>query len=138
MIDSKMIDTKSASGTFCWVDLAATDADAAKAFYSRMFGWTACEQRANGGVFTRLRLAGRDLGSLYQLSRAQRDSMPSHWTAYVRVDDLDYAAERATACGGQILVRPFAVADVARIALIRDSVGAPVGLWEPAHARDPA
>jgi predicted enzyme related to lactoylglutathione lyase len=36
--------------------------------------------------------------------------------------------------GGKVLVRPFAVAAFARIALILDSVGAHVGLWEPLEA----
>jgi predicted enzyme related to lactoylglutathione lyase len=35
------------------------------------------------------------------------------------------------ALGGRAIVQPFAVADIARIALILDSVGAHVGLWEP-------
>jgi predicted enzyme related to lactoylglutathione lyase len=46
-----------ATGRFCWVDLAATDADSAKKFYAHLFGWTSCEQSANGGSFTRLRLS---------------------------------------------------------------------------------
>jgi predicted enzyme related to lactoylglutathione lyase len=123
------------AGRFCWVDLAASDAEAAKAFYGRLFGWTSHEQPANGGRFTRLRLSGRDVGSLYQLGRGHLESgVPSHWTPYVRVDGVHEALERATALGGQVLVRPFAVAEVARIALILDAVGAPFGLWEPIGA----
>lgn len=120
------------AGRFCWVDLAASDAEAAKTFYGRLFGWTSREQSANGGSFTRLRLSGRDVGSIYQLKRAQLESgVPSHWTPYVRVDGVDEAVRRAVSLGGEEMVRPFAVAGVARIALILDSVGAPVGLWEP-------
>jgi predicted enzyme related to lactoylglutathione lyase len=34
-------------GTFCWIDLATTDAESAKKFYSDLFGWeTADEQVA--------------------------------------------------------------------------------------------
>ena len=120
------------AGRFCWVDLAASDAEAAKVFYGRLFGWSSREQPANGGRFTRLRLSGRDVGSLYQLKREHLErGVPSHWTPYVRVDGVDEAAQRAASLGGEVIVRPFAVAGVARIALILDSVGAPVGLWEP-------
>ena len=74
------------SGQFCWLDLAATDADSAKAFYGKLFGWTSYEQPANGGSFTRLRLSDHDVGSLYQLREALLDhGMSSHWTPYVRV-----------------------------------------------------
>ena len=118
------------AGRFCWVDLAASDAEAAKVFYGRLFGWSSREQPANGGRFTRLRLSGRDVGSLYQLKREHLErGVPSHWTPYVRVDGVDEAAQRAAALGGGVVVRPFAGAGVARLARSLDSVGAPGGLW---------
>jgi len=123
-------------GRPCWLDLAATDAAAAARFYGMLFGWEAREQPANGGTFTRLALAGRDVGSLYPLPRAQVDGgVTSHWTPYVGVDALDATAQRAVALGGRLLVQPFEVAGVARIALIADAVGARIGLWEPLAAR---
>ncbi|MBS0246136.1 MAG: VOC family protein [Proteobacteria bacterium] len=121
-----------ATGEFCWLDLAATDANAARRFYRATFGWTARQQSANGGQFTRLQLAERDIGSLYQLSaQCRAQGTPSHWLPYVRVDDADVAAQRAVTHGGLIMVRPFAVAGIARIAVIRDAVGAPLGVWQP-------
>jgi predicted enzyme related to lactoylglutathione lyase len=123
---------QAAAGRFCWVDLAAADAERAKEFYRQMFGWTSCEQPANGGSFTRLRLSDQDVGSIYQLRQAHLEQdVPSHWTPYIQVDNVDDAAGRATSCGGKVVVRPFVVSGIARIALILDSVGAPVGLWEP-------
>ena len=126
-----MIDLRAKDGRFCWVDLAAADTGRAAAFYETMFGWTSQRHAANGGSFNRLRLSGRDVGSMYQLNKAHLErGVPSHWTPYVRVSDAGQAAERAVALGGQILVRPFVVSNVARIALILDAVGAQVGLWE--------
>jgi len=120
------------AGRFCWVDLATTDASAAISFYAQLFGWTAHEQRANGGSFTRLRLGSRDVGSLYQLSRAAIEAgMPSHWTPYIRVDDVDDAVAQAASIGGEAIIPPVVVSGVARIALIRDPAGAHVGLWGP-------
>jgi predicted enzyme related to lactoylglutathione lyase len=121
-----------APGQFCWVDLAASDADAAKAFYGQLFGWSSGEQAANGGSFTRLRQSGQDVGSVYQLSaRHLENGVPSHWTPYLRVDDVDAVVQRVVALGGEVIVRPFVVEGTARIALILDCVGAHVGLWEP-------
>jgi len=121
-----------APGQFCWVDLAASDAGAAKAFYGELFGWTASEQAANGGSFTRLRRSDQDVGSVYQLSAQHLENgVPSHWTPYVRVDDVDAAVRRAAELGGEVIVRPFVADGTARIALILDCVGAQVGLWEP-------
>lgn len=120
------------TGRFCWVDLAATDADSAKSFYEELFGWTAHEQPANGGSFTRLRMSDRDVGSIYQLRDALLEhGIPSHWTPYVQVSDVNETVRRATALGGTVIAQPFAVSGIARIALILDSVGALIGLWEP-------
>src|SRR5262245_40466300 len=114
-------------GQFCWVDLAAADAARAKTFYADVFGWTSHEQTANGGVFSRFQHTGRDVGSLYQISRKHLDGgVPSHWMPYIRVDDAEASACRAVACGGAVIVRPFAVPGVARIALIADATGAHV------------
>ena len=118
-------------GCFCWLDLAATDAAAAKHFYGRAFGWTSSETRANGGSFTRLHAGDQVVGSLYQLTRPHlTGGVPSHWTPYVLVDHVDRAAQRISVCGGTVIVQPFVVQDVARIALFEDAVGALVGLWE--------
>ena len=122
--------------TFCWHDLAAADAPAALGFYDAVFGWSAAVQRANGGSFFRLRSGQRDVGSLYRLSQAQLDAgVPSHWTSYVRVDDVRAAARRAHDAGGRVIVAPFAVDGTASIAVIGDPAGAMLGLWQdPPHA----
>ena len=122
------------AGRVCWVDLAATDAPRAIEFYTGLFGWGARAEAANGGTFVRLEHDGEDLGSLYQLRRAARDAgVPSHWTPYVRVGDVNEACTRAMELGGSVAVEPFAVDGVARIALIVDPVGASFGIWEELH-----
>ena len=119
-------------GTFCWLDLAASDAVRARTFYAQAFGWTFHEQHANGGHFTRCRCGGQDLGSLYQLRQAQLErGVPSHWTPYILVESAAAAACRVAKWGGRLVVAPFDVPGTARIALIEDTVGALVGLWEP-------
>ena len=117
---------------FCWLDLAASDMAAAMAFYAQAFGWSFETQHANGGRFMRCRVGAHDVGSLYPLKRVQLErGVPSHWTPYVRVDDVDAAAQRITLLGGRVLVVPFDVELTARIAVIEDSVGAVLGLWQP-------
>jgi len=124
-----------AAGEFCWLDLAAADLAVARRFYTAVFGWSAHEQDANGGRFMRWQLGDRAVGSMYPLSVAQRvHDVPSHWTPYVRVDDVDAVARRVAECGGAVLVRPFVVDGVARIALVLDAVGAQLGLWQPLPA----
>jgi predicted enzyme related to lactoylglutathione lyase len=119
------------NGTFCWLDLAASDAGRAQRFYAQAFGWHFHERAANGGRFTLCRAGERDIASMYPLRRAQLEAgMPSHWTPYVAVPDLQAAASRVTASGGRIVVAPFDVEGMARIALVEDAVGALLGLWQ--------
>ena len=120
-------------GTFCWVDLAARDLDAARRFYGQAFGWAFRNQPTLGGAFTRVSVGGRDFAaSMYPLRRAQLEAgVPSHWTPYLRVADTDAAVRRAVAAGGRSVVAPLEVPGVARVALIEDTVGALVGLWQP-------
>lgn len=118
-------------GRFVWVDLAATDAAIAKCFYSRMFGWTPLEHDAGDGTMTRLRLDEVEFASIYQLHAGHKSAgVPSHWTPYVAVEDTDAAAMKAAGMGGRIIVRPFDVDGLARVALVQDPVGALVGIWQ--------
>jgi predicted enzyme related to lactoylglutathione lyase len=48
----------------------------------------------------------------------------------VRFAAAHEATRRAATLGGEVIVRPFVVSGVARVALIVDAVGAQVGLWE--------
>jgi predicted enzyme related to lactoylglutathione lyase len=119
------------SGTFCWVDLAATNAEQAKEFYAGLFGWHAQAIPVGSGVFTMLQLGGREVASLYQLSKQQQaQGVPAHWMAYVAVVSADDTAERVRPLGGQVLVEPFDVLDLGRMALILDPTGAPFALWQ--------
>jgi uncharacterized protein len=119
-------------GRVCWMDLAASQADQAKAFYGSLFGWQAHDDSVpTGGCFTRLQQEGKDIASLYQLHRRHLEAgVPSHWTPYVAVRSAEEMAARAETCGGRLIVPPFDIDGIARIALIVDSIGAPLGLWQ--------
>jgi hypothetical protein len=119
---------------FCWLDLAAVDARAAADFYAGMFGWNTQRRAANGGEFLQFAHDGDTLATLYQLDAGQVDAgVPSHWTPYVGVSDIDAMAAKAVALGGQVVVRPFDVDGMARVSLITDADGALLGLWELAQ-----
>jgi predicted enzyme related to lactoylglutathione lyase len=118
-------------GSVCWIDLAAADLPSAADFYRKLFDWEAAPRHANGGSFTELQGREGSFGSIYQLSTERlRAGTPSHWIPYVCVADIEATAARAVTLGGELLVRPFDVGDVARIAVILDAVGAQIGLWQ--------
>ena len=54
-------------GTFCWVDLSTSDADAAKAFYGALFGWEFEDMPVGEGMtYTMARKQGKDVAALSQ------------------------------------------------------------------------
>jgi predicted enzyme related to lactoylglutathione lyase len=119
-------------GTFCWPELATTDADSAKTLYGGLFGWTFDDQASGTGTtYTVARLAGRDVAALYVLQRSQRESgVPPRWNSYAAVANADESATRVKALGGTIFGAPFDVGKNGRMAIVRDPQGATLCLWE--------
>lgn len=119
-----------APGTFCWADLGTPDAAAAARFYTALFGWTAeALPMGPGAFYTMLFVHGRSVGALYQQDAAVAG--PPHWLSYISVASADAAAGRARRLGGTLLLEPFDVLDVGRMALMQDPTGAVAALWEP-------
>jgi uncharacterized protein len=121
--------TSHSSGTFSWTDLATTDTDGAKTFYSGLFGWEPDDQPIPGGdaVYTMLLRDGKEVAALF----GAQEGMPTAWSSYVTVESADAAAKRATELGGALMAEPFDVMEAGRMAVIQDPTGAVVSVWEP-------
>jgi len=120
------------SGEFSWAELATTDPDGAKKFYTSLFGWTFVDNPMGPDmVYTRLQLRGRDAAAMYAQMKDQRDmKIPPHWMVYVTVSNADHAAKRVPSLGGAILQEPFDVADYGRMAVCADRQGAVFSIWQ--------
>jgi uncharacterized protein len=120
-----------APGTFCWADLGTTDADAAKAFYTKVFGWEAVDAPAgDAGTYTTFKLDGRDVAALYEMGEEERGQLPPHWSSYVSVEDVDAMAAKARELGGEVMAEPLDVMEAGRMAVLRDPTGALLHLWQ--------
>ncbi|HEY3238108.1 MAG TPA: VOC family protein [Acidimicrobiia bacterium] len=119
--------TEHAPGTPSWVDLATSDADAAEAFYTALFGWTSEDQGEEAGHYRMLRKGGKDVAALYAVGPEQG---PPRWNTYVTVDDVDAAVARVDPAGGTVIAPPFDVLEVGRMAVVSDPAGAVVALWQ--------
>jgi uncharacterized protein len=121
-----------APGTFCWADLGTTDAAAAKAFYTAVFGWEATDEEREGGSspYTMFKVDGRDVAALYEMGEEERAKLTPHWSSYISVEDVDAATAKARELGAEVLAEPLDVADAGRMAVLRDPTGAIVHLWQ--------
>ena len=123
--------TSHSPGTFCWVELASTDAEAAKKFYPALFGWTMREVPITGGVYTMCQLDGHEVAAIYQISDAEKgQGMPSHWFNYIAVTSADETAAHVVALGGTVLAAPFDVMEHGRMAVLQDPTGGMFGVWQ--------
>ena len=118
-------------GTFCWVDLGTTDAEAAKSFYKGLFGWEFVDMPAGPGMtYSMAYLDGKDVAALYGMGPNEQ-GMPPHWNSYISVDNADEAAAKARELGGSVLGEVMEVMEAGRMAMVQDPTGAIVALWQP-------
>lgn len=119
-------------GTFCWVELTTTNGQAAKKFYTELFGWTFTDNPIGPDmVYTMLKLNGKDVGALYQMSGDMTaQGIPPNWLSYASVTSADESAAKAKSLGANSLKEPFDVGDVGRMAVIQDPTGAVFALWQ--------
>ena len=118
--------TKHDPGTFCYIELATPDLNAAKAFYAALFGWTMKETPLQDGqIYVQPQKKGRDVGGMYETKDA-----PSNWMTYIAVTDVDESSAKAESLGGHLMMPPFNVMDLGRMAMIVDPQGATFAMWQ--------
>jgi predicted enzyme related to lactoylglutathione lyase len=124
--------TDYAPGTFCWVELATTDGEAAKKFYSGLFGWSSTDSPIGPGmVYTMLKLDGKDVGALFKMPEEMTSQgIPPNWLSYVAVKSADETAQKAKSLGATLMKEPFDVMDVGRMSVIQDPTGAVFAIWQ--------
>lgn len=124
--------TQHAPGTFCWPELGTTDQQAAKTFYSSLFGWTFRDSPMGPDeVYTIFELGGRDCAALYTLKPEMRkQGIPPHWEAYVSVANADETAARVAKAGGTVMMKPFDIMELGRMAVLQDPVGGVFCVWQ--------
>lgn len=120
-------------GSFCWFELATTDQQAAKAFYTSLLGWTVADSPIGPDEFySMFKLDGRDVSAGYTMRPEQRQQgVPPNWMVYVAVADADATAARATSLGATVLGPPFDVMEHGRMAVLQDPAGAVFSIWQP-------
>ena len=124
--------TSYAQGTPNWVDLQTSDQDAAKAFYSSLFGWTYDDQpMPQGPVYSMAMLGDHTVAAIApQTPEMAAAGAPSIWNTYLAVDSVDDAVTKVEAAGGKVAMAPFDIMDAGRMAFVIDPSGAAVALWQ--------
>jgi predicted enzyme related to lactoylglutathione lyase len=118
-------------GDASWHELMTTDMNAAMTFYQEVFHWQPDEAIDMGPVgmyqmFRRPASPGM-LGGIMN-TPPEMANVPPNWQIYFRVPDVDAAAARITANGGQVVNGPMDVPGGDRVLNAIDPQGAAFGL----------
>jgi uncharacterized protein len=135
-------------GRVGWHELFATDWKKAFAFYSELFGWQKAESHVGVmGTYQQFSLAGETIGGMF----TKPPTLPLPFCLYYfNIDNVEAAARRVEAGGGEILYGPTTVPGGAWIVHCTDPQGAifalldrrrrkPIGyfvLRDPSDAQD--
>lgn len=119
-----------AQGTPNWVDLQTTDPEAAKAFYSGLFGWSFDDMDAGEeSTYSMAMKDGEFVSGLSSLP-AGAEGQPPSWNTFFAVEDVDAATAAAVGAGGRVLAGPLDVVDAGRMSVVVDPTGAVANLWQ--------
>src|SRR5699024_8350827 len=121
------------TGTSTWLDLSTTETEAAKTFYSGLFGWEFEDLGESMNHYHLIRTHGALVGGPRNVSGMTcptGDPLPPEWGVYLAVDDADARTAKAAEAGGTVTVPPDAISDSGRMAVVLDATGAPIGLWQ--------
>lgn len=113
------------------MELATSDQQAAKSFYSALFGWQTMDfPMGPGETYTMFQQGGGLTGAAYQLKK-EMAGMPPFWGLYICVKSADETAAKAASAGGKVVAPAFDVMTFGRMAVLQDPTGAHFMIWEP-------
>ena len=112
---------------FVHVELATTDIEKSKAFYSALFDWKLEDIDTGGMMYT---MVGVGEGTGGGMMKHPIPGNPSGWLAYVLVDDINQATEKAKSLGATMVREVMQVMDIGWLSIFVDPTGAMLGLWQ--------
>jgi len=116
-----------------WVDLASSDAEASRAFYSKLFGWQIeVNPDPQYGGYALARSGGEDVAGIGPKMAAEA---PDAWSLYIGTDDVEDLSKRVEAAGGTVVMAPFDVGEQGRMAVFQDPSGAFISAWQASIMR---
>jgi predicted enzyme related to lactoylglutathione lyase len=114
---------------FVHVELNTTDLAKAKSFYGKLFDWKLEEMPMGPGETYTMIKVGEGTGG--GMMKHPVPGAPSAWLAYVLVDDIRAATEKAKSLGAKVMKEPTEVPNAGWFSVIVDPTGATLALWKP-------
>ena len=114
-------------GTPIWYELMTADPEAAKQFYDVVIGWTV-EPRPSGEMDYRMITTpgGDNAGGMMRLTdEMMAGGARPGWLFYIGVEDVDATVAKAKEAGAGVIMPPWTIEGIGRMALLHDPQGNP-------------
>jgi predicted enzyme related to lactoylglutathione lyase len=117
-----------------WVELNARGVEAAIEFYRSVFGWTTkiSDNIQGQPAYTEFQVDGESIAGAMEMNPQMPADIPSYWTVYFDVTDVDGAYQKAIGLGASEMMEPQEYPG-GRFAILRDPQGASFGLLKSAR-----
>ena len=115
------------SNPFVHLELCTPDTAKAKEFYTGLFGWEFTDTDMGGGmIYSTFHPSSGPGGGLFSMP-----GMPTFWLAYVGVEDIHAATEKAKSLGATIHKGPQEIPNIGWFTVLADTTGATIALFQP-------
>jgi len=118
-------------GTLSWFELRTTDAAKALEFYCGLFDFTVEANDMGSGITYHVLSAGGEQSCGVMQLVGDMIGMPTEWTTFFAVDDVDATIARAKELGATVQYEPHDIPDVGRFSVMSDPQGAALQLFTP-------
>lgn len=108
-----------APNSLLWNELQTHDVEAAKAFYSSVFGWT---NKADENDYVVFSVDDRMQAGMMAIQKEWGD-VPPNWSAYFCVADVEVAVAKVHELGGTVIKPPMSVGEMGKMAVVQDPQG---------------
>ena len=110
---------------FVHVELATNDLAKAKAFYKKMFDWKIEDVPEMDYTLGNV---GKGVGG--GMMKNPVPNVPSHWLAYVEVEDVAAATKKAKSLGATVCKEVTEIPEMGSFSVIMDPTGAAIAMWQ--------
>ncbi len=126
-----MEDKYKTHGDLSWCELLSRDVEGSKKFYGDLLGWemedcpSECATTKEQMTYTVVKAKnGKGVGGIMPMPSNVPDMVPTHWGAYITVDDVDAVAKKAQELGAETLVPPTDIPNCGKFYCFKDPQGA--------------
>jgi len=118
------------ANTLGWAELNSRGLERAIPFYQSVFGWTTkTSPFGEGQEYTEFQRDGESVGGALEMMPNIPAEVPSYWSVYFKVDDVDATFQKGIGLGAKEMVAPQEYPG-GRFAILSDPQGAMFALYQ--------